>query len=328
MRKVVLASLFVALFAMSVSALAGEKLKMGVVVKIGGIPWFNAMEVGIQKEGPAQNIDAWMIGPTSADPALQVRAIEDLIAQKVDIIGVVPNDTPVLEPVLKRARDQGIIVILHEGPEQANMDWDFELVSVDYYGTQHMKSFAELVGEEGEYAVYVGSLTVPLHNAWADVAIEYQKKHYPKMKLVADRFGVAESVDDTMRTTNELLAKYPNLKGILTFGSQGPIGAGRVVQQKGKTDSVVVFGGFSPGQGEKLVNQGAIKGGYIWNPMIAGQVFVRLARMIKDGTPITDGMTIEGMGKVSVDKDKKVILGQSLETLNKENLPRLVEMGL
>ena len=36
--------------------------------------------------------DGFMVGPTSADPALQVRAIEDLIAQGVNVIGVVPND--------------------------------------------------------------------------------------------------------------------------------------------------------------------------------------------------------------------------------------------
>ena len=62
------------------SAIAQDKPTMGVVVKIGGIPWFNAMEAGITAEGEVLGVDAVMIGPTSADPALQVRAIEDLIA--------------------------------------------------------------------------------------------------------------------------------------------------------------------------------------------------------------------------------------------------------
>ncbi|MCC8166650.1 MAG: substrate-binding domain-containing protein [Planctomycetes bacterium] len=327
MRKTgILSLLAVVLFAGQ--ALAGETFRMAVIAKIGGIPWFNSMEEGIRKEAPKQNADAWQIGPTSADPALQVRAIEDLIAQKVDVIGVVPNDLQVLEPVLKRAREAGIKVIIHEGPEQVNKDWDFELVSVEYYGTEHMKRFAELIGKEGKYAVYVGSLTVPLHNAWADVAIAYQKEHYPNMELVADRFGVSESMDDTMRTTIELLGKYPDLKGILTFGSQGPIGAGRAVLQRGKKDDVVVFGAFSAGQGERLVKQGAIRGGFTWNPMVAGEVFVRLGRMLMDGTPITDGMVIEGMGKVTVDAENRVLLGQELESLDIDNIDRLVEMGL
>ena len=79
-------------------ALAGPSLAspdkpvIGVVVKIGGIPWFNAMDAGIKKKGAQElGVKAFMVGPTSADPALQVRAIEDLIAQKVDVIGVVPE---------------------------------------------------------------------------------------------------------------------------------------------------------------------------------------------------------------------------------------------
>ncbi|MCD8352568.1 MAG: substrate-binding domain-containing protein [Planctomycetaceae bacterium] len=327
MRKLCIAAVLTAVL-FAGQTFAGEKFRMAVVVKIGGIPWFNSMEEGINREAPKQNVDAWQIGPTSADPALQVRAIEDLIAQKVDVIGVVPNDLQVLEPVLKRARDAGIKVIIHEGPEQINKDWDFELVSVQYYGEEHIKRFAELIGKKGKYAVFVGSLTVPLHNAWADVAINYQKEHFPEMELVADRFGVSESMDDTMRTANELLAKYPDLKGILTFGSQGPIGAGRAVMQRGKADDVVVFGAFSAGQGERLVKQGAIKGGFTWSPLVAGEVFIRIGRMLMDGTPIVDGMVIDGMGKVTVDAENRVVLGQELESLDIDNIDRLVEMGL
>ena len=83
---------------------------IGVVVKIGGIPWFNAMDAGIKKKAAELGVKAFMIGPTSADPALQVRAIEDLIAQKVDVIGVVPNDAEVARAGARtgaRGRHQG-----------------------------------------------------------------------------------------------------------------------------------------------------------------------------------------------------------------------------
>ena len=189
MKKSVLVGLFASLL-LSVSAQAADKLKMGVVVKIGGIPWFNAMEAGIKSESAKRGIDAWMVGPTAADPALQVRAIEDLIAQKVDIIGVVPNDARVLEPVLKRAQEAGIKVIVHESPGQKYADWDFELVDASQHGVNHMKVLAACMKEQGTYAVYVGSLTVPLHITWSDSAINYQKQHYPNMRLVGDKFGV------------------------------------------------------------------------------------------------------------------------------------------
>lgn len=327
MKKAGLACLIASVIASS-SAFAADSFKMGVVVKIGGIPWFNAMEEGIKKEAAKEGVNAWQIGPTSADPALQVRAIEDLIAQKVDVIGVVPNDAKVLEPVLEKAQKAGIKVIVHESPNQKFSDWDFELVDAKDHGINHMKKLAECMKGEGKYVAYVGSLTVPLHNVWADSAIAYQKEHYPKMQLAADKFGVAESLDDTMRTTKDLMSKHKDLKGVLAFGSQGPIGAGRAVMQRNKTNDICVVGPFSPGQGESLVMKGAIDGGYIWNPMTAGEVFVHVAKMMMDGKEIKDGMTIDGMGQVKVDSATKTILGNQTESEDKENIKKLVKMGL
>ncbi len=39
-------------------AVADDKPTMGIVVKIGGIPWFNAMESGIKEEGAKVSVPA------------------------------------------------------------------------------------------------------------------------------------------------------------------------------------------------------------------------------------------------------------------------------
>ena len=214
-KTVLLTMLGAALSFGIVGAAAAKDVTVGVVVKIGGIPWFNAMETGIEEKAAELGDNGFMVGPTSADPALQVRAIEDLIAQGVDAIGVVPNDANVLEPVLKKARDAGIKVITHELPDQVNADWDFEMVSSVGFGEAHAKLFAEKMGGKGNYVVYVGSLTVPAHNAWADAAIAYLQKNYPDMEMVGDRYGVAESADDSRKTALDVLAANPDLGGFL-----------------------------------------------------------------------------------------------------------------
>ncbi|WP_341487721.1 autoinducer 2 ABC transporter substrate-binding protein [Pararhizobium sp. A13] len=325
MRRFLIAALAASLsLGVSFAALAADKV--GVVVKIGGIPWFNAMEVGIKSQGEKLGLDAFMVGPTSADPALQVRAIEDLIAQGVKVIGVVPNDAKVLEPVLTKAKDQGIIVITHESPGQKGADWNFELASSTGFGEAHAKLLAEKMGGKGEYAVFVGSLTVPLHNAWADAAIAYIKANYPDMKLVGERYGVAEDVDKSRSTALDLISAHPDLKGFLAFGSQGPIGAGRAVEERRKTGEIFVLGPFSPGQGQKLIKSDAISGGFMWNPKQAGEVFVTLAdRLIKGGS-VKDGDEIEGLGVVKpVGND---IIVDQLLPINKDTVDELAGMGL
>jgi simple sugar transport system substrate-binding protein len=325
MKKFMIAALAASLsLGVSFAAMAADKV--GVVVKIGGIPWFNAMEAGIKEQGAKLDLDAFMVGPTSADPALQVRAIEDLIAQGVKVIGVVPNDAKVLEPVLAKAKEAGIFVITHESPGQKGADWNFELASSTGFGEAHGKLLAEKMGGKGEYAVFVGSLTVPLHNAWADAAIAYIKANYPDMKLVGERYGVAEDVDKSRSTALDLISAHPDLKGFLAFGSQGPIGAGRAVEERRKTGEIFVLGPFSPGQGQKLIKADAISGGFMWNPKQAGEVFVTLADRLIKGEGVKDGDDIPGLGVIKP-AGNDIIVDQLLP-INKDTVDELAGMGL
>jgi simple sugar transport system substrate-binding protein len=327
LSKTLLASAAVAL-CLGAQASAQE-MTMGVVVKIGGIPWFNAMEEGIKARAAELGVEAEMIGPTSADPALQVRAIEDLIAKGVDVIGVVPNDEAALEPVLKKAMDAGIKVVAHEGPGLNNVDWNFELASADGFGEAHAKLLCDKTMEPGTYAVYVGSLTVPLHNAWADAGIKWLADNCAdKLSPVGDRYGVAESVDDSRSTALDLIAANPDLRGFLAFGSQGPIGAGRAVEERRLGGKVHVMGPFSPGQGRSLLKDGVISGGYMWNPAEAGRVFVTMGKMLHDGVEITEGTEIEGLGVVSPDPATRNIITDNLLEINVSTVDDLAAKGL
>ena len=307
---------------------ASAETSMGIVVKIGGIPWFNAMEDGITRRAEELGVTAEMIGPVSADPALQVQAIEDLIAKGVDVIGGVPNDEAALEPVLQKARDAGIIVISHEGPGLENVDWNFELASAEGFGEAHAKLLSDKTPEGGTYAVYVGSLTVPLHNAWADAAIAWMAENRPDLEIVGDRYGVAENVDDSRSTALDLIAANPDLKGFLAFGSQGPIGAGRAVEERRKTGEIHVMGPFSPGQGRKMIHSGVLTGGFMWNPAQAGEGFVTLGDLLARGETLESGMDVPGLGVIEPDADARDIITDNLLEINASTVDDLAEKGL
>lgn len=59
-------------------AFAQDQKKMVTVVKIAGIPWFNALEKGMKKAGTDFGIDTSMVGPPNLDAAQQVKLLEVL----------------------------------------------------------------------------------------------------------------------------------------------------------------------------------------------------------------------------------------------------------
>jgi simple sugar transport system substrate-binding protein len=293
--------------------------RIGVVGKV-KIPWFDNVEKGVLKAGRDLGVDASIINPTTDDPAEQVRAIEDLIAKKVDIIGVVPNDGKALEPVLKRAEDAGIKVVMNESPGQKNADWDIELIQDKAFGEAHLEAFADAIGGEGKYVVFVGGLTVALHNLWADYAVALQKSKYPKMQQIGDRFGVSNSVDDSYKTAIDQMQAHPDLKGFLIFGANGPIGAGNAVTDRDKIGKVIVVGPFIPSQGRKLMESGAITRGFLWNPIDSGYAMVALGKTLAAGGEIKDGMDLPGMGSCQVDMSAHVIRANKQIDLNPKTI--------
>src|SRR6516225_6089758 len=298
---------------------AGGKPQVGVVGKV-KIPWFDNVAKGVSKAGQDLGVDATEINPTTDDPAEQVRAIEDLIAKKVDVIGVVPNDGKALEPVLGRAQAAGIKVVMNESPEQKNADWDIELIQDKAFGEAHLEAFADAIGGDGKYVVFVGGLTVALHNLWADYAVALQKSKYPKMQQIGDRFGVSNSVDDSYKTAIDQMQAHPDLKGFLIFGANGPIGAGQAVADQEKIGKVIVVGPFIPSQGIKLMKEGAITRGFLWNPIDSGYAMVALGKTLATGGTIQDGMDLPGMGACQVNTSTHVIRANKQIDLNPQTI--------
>ncbi|HAF62048.1 MAG TPA: LacI family transcriptional regulator [Anaerolineaceae bacterium] len=278
-----------------------EPYEIAVVVKITGIPWFNVVETGVDKAAQELGVNAYQTGPAQADPAQQVKIIEDLISKGVDAIAVVPNDAKALEPVFEKAKEKGIIVITHESPDQVGTDYDFEAIDNVSFAQSAWDQLVRHMGDSGEYAIFVGGLTVPLHNFWADTGIAYAQEKYPNLTLVTERIPCGEDQELARQKTLELIKAYPDLKGIIGFGSLGPIGAAQALKEKGLTDQIAVVGNVIPSQAAPYLADGSLKEGILWNPADAGYGMVWLANYLLEGNEIESGVEIPGLGTVTVD---------------------------
>ncbi len=286
---------------------AEEPYEIAVVVKIAGIPWFNRLEEGVKQAAKELGVNAYMVGPADADPAQQAKIIEDLVAKGVDAIAVVPNDAKALEPVFKKAKDAGIVVITHESPDQVGNDYDLELIDNVKFGQYHWDKLVEYMGDTGKMAIIVGSLTVPLHNLWADEGLKYAAQKYPGLQLVTERIPSGEDQELSRQKTLELLQAYPDLKGIVGFGSLGPPGAAQALREKGLQDVVAVVGTVIPSHAAPYLKDGSIDHGILWDPADAGYGMVWMAKHLLDGGKITNGLEIPNVGSIQLNGNVAVV---------------------
>jgi simple sugar transport system substrate-binding protein len=320
---VLLVMMAVGLVSAQTTAAAGKKFTIATVVKVDGIAWFDRMREGVIKFGKDTGNTTFLLGPAKADAAEQVKIIEGLIAQKVDAICVVPFSPEALEPVLKKARDAGIVVISHEATNQQNIDFDIEAFVNEEYGAHMMDNLAKFMNYEGEYANFVGSLTSKSHNQWMDGAEARQKEKYPKMKLVSRRNEEYDDQNIAYQKTKELLTKFPNLKGILGSASTTAPGAGLAIEEAGLQKKVAVVGTSLVSSSGQYLTSGAVKMIFFWDPADAGYVMNKMALTLLTGGKITDGMNlgVKGYEKIKRDpKNPKVFYGQAWVDVTTDNM--------
>lgn len=292
------------------TAAGGDGQTFATVVKLTGVAWFDRMQEGVaQFDDEHPNINAFQQGPAQADSAQQVQVIQDLIAQGVDALSVVPFQPDAVEPVLQQAQDAGITVLTHEAPNAENVSYDLEAFRNEAYGVHLMDELAERMGEEGKYAVMVGSLTSATHNAWVDAAIAHQEENYPDMQMVGDKIETTDDTQTAYQKTQELLSAHPDLKGIQGSSAVDVVGAGQAIEEAGLADSTAVVGTSVPSNVQELLPSGAVDLISFWDPAAAGYALNAAARMLVDGETIETGtdLGIEGYNEVEV--DGKVIYG-------------------
>ena len=287
---------------------ADDRFVIATVVKVDGIAWFEKMREGVERFGKETGHETFLLGPAKADASEQIQILEGLIAQGVDAICVVPFSVEAVEPVLQKARDRGIVVISHEASSQVNADVIIEPFDNAEYGRHLMDHLAKRMGEEGEYATFVGSLTSKSHNEWIDAAVAQQEAKYPGMTLVAEKVPSNDDQNQAYERAKELLIAHPKLKGVLTCAMAAAPGVALAIEEKDVQDRVSLVSTSLVSVTRPYLESGASKLVSFWKPDDSGYVMCKLAVMQLEGKEIVDGtdVGVEGFRKLTQSPDKKI----------------------
>ena len=302
------------------------KPEIVVVPKDSSNPWFVRMDTGVKEYAAAHpELNVYQKGTDEIDATKQAQLVEDLIAQGVDAICVVPVDLGSLDPVLKKAKDAGIVVIAHEGADLVNVDYDIEAFSNAGYGQFIMDNLAEAMGGEGVYTTMVADLTNGSHNEWADAAVAWQKEKYPNMTLLEaqPRLESHDNGDTAYNQAKEAIKAYPELKGIAGTSSFDAPGVARAIVEMGLTDKFFATGTGMPADNAELLKSGVLKSLTLWDPALAGQAMISLAVKVLNKEAISGpvDLGVEGYKAMEFRPGSSTVLeGQGWITINAENV--------
>lgn len=298
-----------------------EKLKIAVIPKLLGIPYFNGTGEGAVKAGEELGVEVIYTGPTKVDAAEQVKMIEDLISRGVDAICVAPNDPAAMSGVLKKARDAGILILDWDTPADINLvDYSIHQIDDEEYAKAIWDQLVIKAGtEEMDYAIITGGLSAAGLNTWIRIGTEYAAVKYPKLNLVTDAIPADEKQQVAYTKTLDLLKAYPELDGIVGLASVTPAGCAQAIREKGLSDKITLVGTIVEEDTPEYLADGSLDAGLLWSTQKLGYLTVAVATAALRGEAIVDGAEIEGFGKIQVKEDGKTVIMGSPDIYEKSN---------
>jgi rhamnose transport system substrate-binding protein len=263
-------------------------------------------------------------GPSEASASSQVSYINTLSQQDTDVIVVSANDKDAICGALNEARQAGTKVVTFDSDTKPECrDLFVNQATAEGIAKSQIKLISEAVGADGgKIAILSATANATNQNAWIEMMkTELAKPEYSKLQLVATVYGD----DDDQKSFTEaqgLLAKYPDLKGIISPTTVGVAAAARYLSGSAYKGKVALTGLGTPNQMRAFVKDGTCKAFALWNPADLGYLAAYAAGALASGTisgKEGDKFTAGKLGEFTVGKSGEVLLGEPF-TYNVSNI--------
>ena len=124
---------------------------------------------------------------------------------------------------------------------------------------------------------------------WVGAAYDYQTKNLPDMKRVETPIESTDNQETAYQRAREILAKYPDIAGFQGSAGNDVPGIARAVKEAGLQDKVCVMGTSIPSVASQYLEDGSIDKIFFWDPALAGEAQLQIAKILSEGGKITAG---------------------------------------
>lgn len=240
-----------AFISVSATAAAADVPIIGLITKTETNPFFVKMKEGAQQAAQKQGAKLLTAaGKADGDNAGQVTAIENMVSAGAKAILITPNDSKAIVPAIKKARDQGVMVIALDSPAEPATATDA------LFGTNNFKA-GQLIGQYAR-AAFAGKpvkiamldlfpghpVGIDRHNGFlAGMGVAgitpatVGQSTGPDVVCAADSYGDQGKGQTAMENC---LQKSPDINLVYTINEPAAAGAYKALKAAGKEKGVMI----------------------------------------------------------------------------------------
>ena len=268
--------------------------------------FWQTVRAGADKAGADFGARIIWKGPAlETDIAGQIAIIEDYINKKIDAIVMAACDTKALIPVIQKAVDKGIPVIIFDSGVDSDLPLSFVATDNEAGAYQAGEMLVKLLGGRGDVACIPfvpGAATSILRERGFKAALA----RHPGIKLVATQYSQSE-VATAMAVTENILTAHPDLAGIFAANEAGSIGAYQALKARGLLGRVKLVGFDASPNEIVMLQSGGIQALVVQNPFAMGYLGVKAALDALNGRRV----------------EKRIDTGVTLVTMDNFNDPKV-----
>ena len=292
-------------------ATAGE---IAVIVKTTSSNFWQNVNKGAEAAIAAQSEHSFSFdGPaTESAVADQVNLVENAINRGVSGIVLAPSDPEALAPVVKRAYESGIPVVIIDSALTDGAKGTYQaFLSTDNCaaGEEVAKRMIDEAGTEGKVAVMSYVAGVGSEIGRVGCFSDYLTAN-SDLEIVGPYYSQSQMAQALNQTT-DILASNPDLVGIFGANERTAVGMGRAIMQAGKAGQLVALGFDGNEDLQQFVREGLMEATAVQGSFAMGEKGVNAIIDILGGEKvepfINTGVVLVDQENIDSDQAKNVL---------------------
>lgn len=268
--------------------------------------WLSVKSGAEEKANEIGGIDIIFRAPTGkVDPNEQTRMVEDAITEEADAILLAPSDSSALAPVVDRAIESNIPVVIIDS--SVDTEGYLTFLATDNYAAAAAAAdtMAGLVNSKGKIAIIMAQpgsgTTIARTKGFEDRIAE----KYPNMLVETVQYSNGDK-SLALNQATDIMTANPDLVGFYGGNEGSTVGVARAIEESGKAGKIKLVGFDKSSDIIDGIESGVIQASMVQNPEIMGSkavetAFNYISKGEKGENKIDTGVTIvtkENLNKI------------------------------